>query len=349
MMHINIGVTILAAALLAGCGGGSDTREMELEQEVEELKEEVAELEEELDDAPTDADVEAARRRGQQEGRQEGEQLAEEAQEAQEEAEQELEELEDLAGQQRDELNRARAKAVFDGLGGDEAGTAEPTINPGYRSVPKPVTAPPVTWADPSTSSSGKWFVSSFTSNSGTTRDKLVVYSDVEAPTTVPFKDSTYNTGSAVVNAAGDITGRVEMGTDQRDDVAGSGFPRDSSGTPRTYDYVDRGLHTTTQRDNDSVTDHDPAEHGPWRDEDRYPHRYNVEISGTLGGASGRFLCSADAITTPCTVQRVGDNLLFGGPTGAWTFRPSSANAGVRVPDEHFMYFGWWSQQTKGH
>ena len=346
--QMSIGVTILVAALLAGCGGGSDTREMELEQEIEELKEEVADLEEELDEAPTDADVDAARREGEQEGRREGEQIAEDAREAQGEAEQELEELEDLAGQQRDELNRARTKAVFDGLASTatQAGNAAPTINPSYRSVPKPDTDPDVTFDAPTTSSSGKWFVSSFSSNSGAARNQIVVYSDVEAPTTVPFKDSTYNTGNTVVNAEGEIIGRVTMGTSQRDDVAGGNFPRSSSGTPKSYDLADRGLYTTANRDDPDWTDtRDPATDGPWRDASRYPERYNAEVTGaTLGGASGRFVCSSTDATTTCTVQRVGDNLLFAGP---WTFRPSSATVGVKVADSEFMYFGWWSQQTK--
>ena len=30
---------------------------------------------------------------------------------------------------------------------------------------------------------------------------------------------------------------------------------------------------------------------------------------------------------------------------GDWLFQPSSSSQRVRVPDAHYMWFGWWSQQ----
>ena len=258
-----------------------------------------------------------------------------------EQAESDLEELEDLAGRQRDELIRARTKAVFDGLAIDAlpAGTSV-TVNPGYREVSKPVTNPAVTFGPPTTSTSGRWFRSSFSSNSGTSRDEVVVYSDVEAPSTVPFKDSTYNAANAVVNTEGEIVGSIGI-AGKRVDTGGSGFPSDSSGTPRTYDYVDNGEFTTEERDAEP-SNVPEAYMGDFRDP--MQPRFTAEVSGTLGGADGTYTCGADNADTPCTVQRVGEDLEFSGP---WSFVPSSATAGVRVHDEEFVYFGWWARRLK--
>lgn len=79
------------------------------------------------------------------------------------------------------------------------------------------------------------------------------------------------------------------------------------------------------------------------RDEKRYPRRYVHEFGGTLGGASGSYHCQSVDGTTSCTVLNTGAAFTFS--TG-WVFYPSSAATGVRVPDDFFMWFGWWSEQT---
>ena len=361
---------------LAGCGGSS-TREKNLEQEVADLKKEVADLEEELEDSPTQADVDQAR----SEGRTNAEKERDDARDERDKANEEKEKLEEIVGETTAQINRARTLGVFNGLenltsssvtllGASAVGEdgTDPTINPVYGSVPKPVTTNPVvTWSEPTKTSSGRWLVSEFTSDTSDDRYKIIVFSDVERPTTVPFKDSDYNdiaedgltvveldstTTSAerVVDGAGKIVGRILVAsTTQRDDVTGSNFPRDSSGIPRTYKLEDRGRYTFEQRDGNSPPTRETAD-GSWRNENLHPLRWNAEVSGALGGANGKFYCSAGDVTdtttsATCTVQRVGDNLLFGGTDSTWTFVPSSASAGVRVADEQFMYFGYWSEQ----
>ncbi len=118
MRAFHIGVAALAAALVAGCGGGSDTRENELTAKVEELE---AELEkratpEQVTEQVTDARNEG-REEGRREGAREGNRLAEEAIEDKEEAEDELEEAQQELVEERAQGNlRVRVPKVITAL-----------------------------------------------------------------------------------------------------------------------------------------------------------------------------------------------------------------------------------------
>ena len=84
-----------------------------------------------------------------------------------------------------------------------------------------------------------------------------------------------------------------------------------------------------------------------FRDTDRHPFRYSVEVGGTLGGASGTYRCGGADSNVTCDVDfRGGKSFDFSGTGSTWSFYPRSATVGVDVLDEAYMYFGWWSRQS---
>ena len=282
------------------------------------------------------------------------------------------------AEQDRDDAQqqviRADSRLVRDGLLTEITGATVMVVPRYNASATVTTTSPSVSFLNPTTSSLSGWYKTAFVKSAQAERNRLEVYSDVERLPDIPFKDSRYNLNNAIVNAEGEVFARYDiMGA--RPDVAGSGFPR-TSGGPRSYDLDSRGmtasefmdlnrdLLTAHDEDNNLVIDSSERDQAfrddledaditlsqysqyinerGFRDTDRYPEQYNAEVSGTLGGASGRYVCSSDMSATPCTVQNRGSDLNFVGP---WTFRPSSATTGVDAEDTVYMYFGWWSRE----
>ena len=96
------------------------------------------------------------------------------------------------------------------------------------------------------TSRTGRWGKTVGTGGNSSESNTVEIYSDVEAPKGVNFKDfSTYNSGNSVVNAAGngDRLGAYQRLTSMVDLVASGSFPRASgSGRPEQVNLVDRGL-----------------------------------------------------------------------------------------------------------
>ena len=271
------------------------------------------------------------------------------AEQARERAEMEREEAEQAA-------NAAEAAIVHTGLGGTIAHSL--SAMPQYRAAAN-LTEPDIEGTG--AGSSGRWFRTSGSSQSGGTTQHVLLYSDVEAPDSVPFKDSTYNMDDDVVDAKGMVleAGYV-LGTDLRMDVASGSFDRTST-SAKSFDIGDRGEHTTAQERTEAITmaqstfDGDPtdanrvalaaARASKVRDTNRHPYRWSAEAGGTLGGASGRFRCGSTGSNaeTSCTVQNTGGGFVFDGP---WFFVPSSGTVSVRVPDDEHMWFGWWSTET---
>ena len=264
-----------------------------------------------------------------------------------------------------------------DNTGEDVVGTADPTVTPRYRESALVTTAPAVTFSGITTGTTGSWFRTAFSHRGGTNYDQLHVYSDVESPDSVPFRDSTYNTEGTITGKYNPsvttptmvvddnmVVGSVQISTsggqEDRDDAAASQFPR--SGDPRKdFDQSDRGVNlaewtalspaqraTLSGRTEAQLTAIGDAEaqfnslSSLHRNETRYPLRYTVEVSGRLGGASGIYTC-ASAAETDCRVTNQNDHFRFHGP---WVFTPSSATTAVRVDDAEFMYFGWWARQA---
>ena len=296
------------------------------------------------------------------------------------ETEADLERSEQNLDDARQQVTGADARLVREGFVSTEeiaASVDDPMVTPHYNARADVTNTSGVSFLSPTTGSLGGWYKTAFVKSERLKTDRLEVYSNVERPGSIQFKASEYNLEYSVVNPQGEVFGRYDLGDDAgapRDDVAGSSFPR-TSVSPKTFDLDHRGItedefqglgsdgpdmNTTIDRHEISA---DPAETSDsqlgdlgitraqlrqyisgraFRDEERYPDRYSAEVSGTLGGASGRYLCSSTSNIQSCTVQNRGSDLNFVGP---WTFRPSSATQGVTVEDTVYMYFGWWSRQ----
>ena len=410
MKHAPIVALALMAALVAGCGGGSSTRITDLEKELaaaqaaQEAAQEEARKAEEAAKAARLARLEAERQAdaAQEEARKAeeateaarleakqqadaalaAEQQRQQEQAARQEADSKAAKLEEEAGHTADQLVQANARQVLRGLDtfdstqdSAQVGTADPTVTPRYRESALVTTAPAVTFSSITTGTSRNWFRTSFSHRGGTNFDRLDVYSDVESPDSVPFRDSTYNTAGTItvkynpsdtspsmVVDDNMVVGSVQISA-TRDDAAASQFPR--SGDPlKDFDQTSRGFTSAefeslddaakleatglTQAQYDTDLDGLTPEMR-WarlsrlhRNVERYPLRYNREVSGTLGGASGTYLC-ASGTEAVCSVTNQNNHFLFSGP---WVFTPSSATSPVRVDDSEFMYFGWWARQA---
>ena len=272
-------------------------------------------------------------------------------------AEAERKRLADEAEKAEQRANAAQAARVYTGLDGTIGSTL--AVTPRYREAAD-ITAPAGVRGS-SAGATGRWFKTTGSRRTQTTADQVAIYSDVEAPKSVPFKDSEYNpTGTPVVNAQGEVVGEFTLRTSLRADVASGSFDRTSS-TPKSFDIVDRGQYTTAQARAEAIRAAQDAYAGDQsdanrdalaaaraskvRNTDRHPYRWSAEAGGTLGGASGRFRCGSAASdeNTSCTVQNTGGGFVF---TGPWHFVPSSGTVGVRVADANHMWFGWWSRET---
>ena len=266
------------------------------------------------------------------------------AEAARDEAEQDTEDAEQAA-------NAAEAAIVHIGL---DTGLSDTMIAHTLSAMPQYRAAANLTTPDiegTGAGSSGRWFRTSGSSQSMETTQHVLLYSDVEAPDSVPFKDSTYNMDDAVVDAEGMVLeAGYELTTGLRMDVASGSFDRTSS-PAKSFDIRDRGFDDQADKDAEIlsacpvVNEPCPARSIPVRNTDRHPHRYSAEAGGNLGGARGTFRCGSTDSTaaTSCTVQNTGGGFVFRGP---WFFVPSSGTVGVSVEDAQYMWFGWWSTET---
>ena len=239
-----------------------------------------------------------------------------------------------------------------------------------------------MTFSSTETGTQGRWYRTSLSHRGGTNYDRGDVYTDAEAPSSVRFKESSYNqegtAAAPVIVARYDpsdpdsaitmvIDDNVVVGSIQisvtgtpanRRDTTSSAFP--SSGDPaKPFDQIDRGLFTTADRAADAMRrlemDFDPTDPndiasltvppeytGLYRNLARHPLQFTYETSGRLAEASGTFTC-ASATEMSCRVTNEQGHFRFVGP---WVFTPLSASASIRVQDSEFMYFGWWAQQA---
>ncbi len=282
MKHVHIGLVALAAVLIAGCGGGSDTREKELEEQVAGLEQEVENLKKRPTESEVAVRVQNARQEGRQEGAAEGNKRAEEAEQNEQEAKDALQVAEQEAEGTANQLRQNNARRVLAGLKGHpaaQAGTAAVAVTPRYQAralVTNPAfSAPRVT----TPGASGKWYRTSITSRDFATIDRLDVYSDVEAPGQVLFRQSIYNDGTAgdgipntgaltvvplydpggtattteVVDSTNAVVRSLGISADTSthtnvSGVVASAFPQ--SGAPeKTFAVVDRGAYTQTEID----------------------------------------------------------------------------------------------------
>ena len=354
---------ILGSFVLAGCGGGSgDSKRLtEAEEQISETEKELAEAKKKTEAA------EAARQRAEV-ARQAAEAARQREQTAREQAERERDEQRAEADAAQLALNRDLARDVDRGL---RAVTADQPIvagaidaidnAPRYRASATVGTTPAISQRTTATGSLGGWFKTSTSGRDEANLDQLDVYSNVEAPTPVPFKDSDYNMDSnnVIVDAEGDVVSAHTIVPADGEHTEASAFPR-TSGMPTGFSLPHRGLlesaYSVLGLNADGTADEEAlkdagitrAQYNQYRNdrgfrnEAIHPFRYTYTTSGTLQGASGTYRCGAASGTgaSPCTVQNRGEHFVFAGP---WTFRPTSGTTAVRVPDAQFMYFGWWS------
>ena len=287
-------------------------------------------------------------------------------------------ERDQIADERDDAVERANRADARDALGGDYAiGTAADPVNvdiaaPVRYRESATVTAPTDTFAGTSTSTTGQWLKTTLSNRGSMTAEQAEIYSDVDAPENILFADSKLNTGTiverdgdtisggVVVDSTGKVVGWIPAGTLNMHDASASAFPR-TSGAPMQIRLIDRGEFTQAELDEHKMAERDraPADDDVYdsrgfpvdpdydrakraRDEERYPEHYSVEVSGSLDNASGRFVCGGNDPAAECTVQNTGEAFDF---SPNWRFQPSSSSQRVRVPDAHYMWFGWWSQQ----
>ena len=366
---------IVGSFALAGCGGGgNDTAEMMSTDPAPPTEEEerIAELEEELEEAQKDA-TEAKRLR------QEEEEARQTAEQAQREAEEEKAELEEEARETARQALEGHTRRLWAGLGEyltdtDPRVGTDVAVTPRYRANALVTTAPVVTFSSTETGTQGRWYRTSLSHRGGTDYDRVDVYTDAEAPSSVPFRESSYNeegpdTDVVIVGRYNpevsdpmkviddnQVVGSIQISTTNgpanRQDTTSSAFP--SSGAPaKPFDQIDRGQYTTADRAADAMLrtmeNFNPGDiiipdgyTGLYRNLARHPLQFTYETNGRLAEASGTFTC-ASATEMSCRVTNEQGHFRFVGP---WVFTPLSASASIRVKDSEFMYFGWWAQQA---
>ena len=368
MKHSYIGLVALAAMMIAGCGGGSDTKE--LEDKVASLEKEVETLEgekEELEKRPTEEQArqrEAAARNTAESERDAANQRAADAEEAKEKAEEELEKVTEAVNKPITRILREDAKRIHMGMS-DTAPVTGATVNGAVTPLaarlkhnsPAMLTTPNLPGVTGILGSSllRGWQKTTF-SNEGTNTDEVEIYSNIEHDERVDFKNSGISTDGQTLF---DSNGRTYWGgADGTNDGgytlvasdssrAAPAFPT-SGGDSRTYSVGNSGLRDNgpTQAQVDSASSGD-ADFGKkpriGTRLSRHPLRYSIELSGTLQGARGIFRCGGNDDTASCVITKTGEgNFIF---TGGWRFFPSSS-AKVNVPDAEYMWFGWWSRKT---
>ena len=331
-----LGMVGCIALVMAGCGGGgalSKAEEEALQQQLEDAQAKAAAEEAARKAAEAEAAQEAAARRAAEaEAAQAEADRAAEA-EAAAAAAAEAQKLREEEEARVAELNLARAKAAFDGLGGalatgsrsDPDGDATmPTVTPRYGQTTD-VTATPtggsaVDFASKRRSSSGRWSITTL-SNAGTTHnDDLVVYSDIGGPTRVLFTEhATYSTLFSAVTNTNNIRATL---TGNAHPIASSQFPGGARTKPFTH-TIDSDPSTDADGDNNPANDYDTTRFG-----------------GTFAGASGTFEC-----TGTCTVAHEGGSI-YNLNSGTWTFTTGNM-ARAPVADDSYMYFGWWTREQK--
>ena len=286
MKHARLVTLALAAALVAGCGGGSSiTREEhdELQQELDAAKEAARKAEEErlaeerrADEAEQQLDQAQDQRDQAQDQRDQAQDQRDQAQEDLADANERADDLEEEAGHTASQLVQANARQVFTGLenpirnSADDADAGAPMVTPRYgQSASVSTEDPAVTFSSITTSTSNRWRKTSFSNRAYDFTDRLDVYSDAEAPTSSPFTSVYHeatggNAATAVVvdrynpdlvaatTVIDDnmVVGSVQISTTGMPadwpDAVSSSFPR-SGAPPKDFDQTDRGQHTRAE------------------------------------------------------------------------------------------------------
>ena len=339
---VRLMLVVALALSLAACGGGSDGLSRGEEKELEALvaaaeaakaqadaaraeaeaaraEAEAARIQAEAEKAQAEAEVQHQLREAQA-ARQAAESARREAETALRAAEAAARAAEAARGEtrtveaERDRL-AAEAREAEQRVTQAEAqnalsGLQEATTSPPPAAVTPRYNAPAVVDGFTGTGSSGGsgWYATRATSGGN---QELLVYSDVKAPTRT--RDFTTIYGDTPVEGSTTLVQYTIPENTNTMLAASGGFPTngDEDDVPLTVGDDGNGNPTQT-----------------------------APITGSYHGASGRFVCTG---TADCVIDHVGGNTYSF--EGAWTFQTSKSSK-VTDPDERYMHFGWWRQQT---
>ena len=223
---------VMAVALtigLAGCGGGSGQRVTDLEKELEAAKQETQKAKDDAAQAAADAakkaredalaeaerkrqaDVEAAQR--------DANQRAQQAQQQAEDAKRRADEAEEEKKAAEERLRQSPQERQFAGFGAS-AGTLSVTPRSGIAAIVGTPDIAALTHGTSGTSGSPNyWDTTTGMARDGTYSDTVTIYSDVQAPGTVAFKDSKYNANNAVFDAEGNSKRPLQSKVSERTPV----------------------------------------------------------------------------------------------------------------------------------
>ena len=206
---------------------------------------------------------------------------------------------EDEAQGKADQLRQNNARRVLAGLRPGQIATpvtgGSVAVTPRYRASALVTPTPALSTPTITTGTRGKWFRTSIEDSDFATTDRLDVYSDVEAPKRISFRESDYNDGvadnaiintdelgvaalynpsdsspTAVIDIENKVAGSVLISADTSEHtrisgVVASAFPK-STDAEKTFAVIDRGFYTKTaidagkewyklQNDGDPTTD----------------------------------------------------------------------------------------------
>ena len=227
--------------------------------------------------------------------------------------------VDDLTGGPfHDDVNVARNYAV--GVTRDSAAAAAATVTDqngtAFAGDDEPLDAgdaPPV--------------INKYWSGSGFERDNeyVAVYTDIAAPTPIPFFDIPTNGGRyTAVEASDGIAAYsiLSVYVDQADEAPPNVPLSLWGGNPSVLEPAPTGIHTITFKDDATTKD---------IDEDAF--------KGTYDGAAGEFECTHDTMCT-LTINAGGT---VTAATGGWTFAPVKGET-VDELDADYLWFGYWLQ-----
>ena len=234
------------------------------------------------------------------------------------------------------------------------------TVKPPSYGTPATVTTMPSETFPPEdsqTRTDGAWFVTTLSADTGETNAEgsqfehtVVVYTDIErsireAMRNVPPYKSVYDEDErkfGIVDGDNFVEGIIiadgtplngGMGRDSKRFerlITSPSFPSDGSSTP-FQTPIDPDDNSIDHGDTPNDTSDDIV--GTITDDT------TRNISGTLDGASGYFVCTRG--DDGCAVTNTGGEY---GLTGTWRFVPSSG-ATVQVDDQNYMTFGYWKRE----
>ena len=279
----------------------------------QQAEEEAKKAEEEAAEAERERQAEAERRR--------------QAEEQRQAAEQERQRLAEEEAKRRQAASQAQAEAAFTALGGgaDDGTRVDPgdvVVTPRYGQTAEVATTPAVVFESKQRTTSGRWSITTLANDGSTHKDDLVVYSDIGGPTRVLFTE--HSTYSSLFSAVADTNNIQASLTGNTHPIASSRFPA-GGGRSTTFEHTIDSDPATDGSDGDGITTNDYD---------------TTRFSGTFAGVSGTFEC-----TGTCTVAHEG-GAIYNLSAGTWTFT-TGKTARAPVPDDSYMYFGWWKREQK--